>query len=469
MSALSTKGNIGYLLVGLLGLIAVFFGAFIVILSVRDILVVAVLAAGICCVVIYFVLISLCCIGNRFALSIYLGLLVFIADASLRSQGVEAASLDLQSLVKLAMWGGALVISAFHFNKINRSIFNAKPVLLLTYALFAMLSAAWSTTPLYTFGAGVALISVVVFCALVTELLGKEQIIKAVLIALCVFISISLVKVIYYIAIGAPLGEYRHAGFAGSPNNLGRLSGLMLLFLWLWHSSGSRAGVRKAFLAIMALATLVLSQSRTAMAGAALSIAATFSVKRQAVLAVSVVVSAILLAGLIGNDLLDPTQSGKVLTRSGNTEEISTLTGRTSIWKYAWHKVTVSPIIGHGYAATREFMPREYFTVYGWTTNTVHNTVLQSLVTTGIVGTSMLLIIWGMQLFQFFRRRSKFRDSIFVLVIVSGITEAGVVGAMPSVITILWALSLFWKDEEQAEQALDQAPLNLSRHGAYMA
>ena len=442
-----------YMLLGL-GLLAALAGTFVAFLSASDFTFVAILAIGICFLAGYATLIIMCIQGSSSALAIYLGLLIFLADISLRGSGSEGGSLDAQSLVKLMMWGGSLIIATIRFETLRVAIFAPKPLLLIAYALFAILTAAWSTTPVYSFGAGIALLSVVAICALAFEMLSHQQIIKVVMIALSIFISISVARLSISVALGGAFGEFRYAGFAGSPNNLGRLGGLLILFVWLYQGHEQQHKIRKLFLYILGLAVLFVSHSRTAMVAAAVSIWATLSRRRQLTFLLIVGFVAAILFALVENRLLDIDRGTEAVSRSGRASEITTLTGRTSIWAYGWKKFQDNPLIGHGYAATREFMPREYFTMYGWTTTTLHNTILQSLATTGVIGTTFLILIWLLQAKEFFRQKSPFRDAMFLLVIVSGITEAGVVGAMPSVITVLWGLGIFWKEPGEKQGQL---------------
>lgn len=442
------------LLLGL-GLITAFVGMFVAFFSASELIDVTFLVVGIGFITSYTALIIMSIQGSGRAIAIYLGLLVFLADISLRGGGAEGGTLDIQSLVKLMMWGGSLIIAAVRFQNIRAAIFSPKPLLLTIYALFATLSAAWSTAPAYSFGAGIALLSVVAICALAFEMLTRQQIIKVVMIALGIFVSMSVVRVSMSFTFGNTLGEFRYAGFAGSPNNLGRLGGLLILFVWLYQSHIQLPAARKAALYILGFSALFVSHSRTAMVAAGVSIWATLTRKRQFVFLLVVGMVVAIAITLIGNQLLDIDRSAESVSRSGRTSEITTFTGRTSIWAYGWKKVQDKPLIGHGYAATREFMPKEYFTMYGWTTTTLHNTILQSLATTGAIGTSLLLLIWLLQVKELIRRKSTFRDAVFMLVIVSGITEAGVVGTMPSVITILWGLSLFWQEPNEMQNFSD--------------
>ena len=435
--------------------ISVFIGLVVSFFSARSFLTVAVLLVVLGFVSAYSTLVFLGIQGNRKAIAIYFGLLIFLADASLRASGTEAGTLDMQSLAKLMMWGGGLLIAIFHFVKIKSVLFKTKPLLLTIYALFAMLSSIWSSTPLYSSGAGVALLSVVAICALVTVMLEQEQLIKVISVALTIFLILSITRIAVYLLAGTGMGDVRYSGFAGSPNNLGRIGGLLLLFMWLQHQLSKKVSVKGLAPYLIGIAALVLSQSRTAMIAAALSIWASLSTKRRLTLIATSFFAALIITPLVAYDIVSPEQGAQAISRGGTVGEVTTLTGRTYIWTYGWRKFQQSPVYGHGYAATREFMPKEYFTMYGWTTNTLHNTVLQSLVTTGVIGTALILFIWLLQAKQFLRRKSSYRDAIFTLVVVCGITEAGIVGAMPSVITVLWGISLFWSEPSDTERQLN--------------
>jgi O-antigen ligase len=179
---------------------------------------------------------------------------------------------------------------------------------------------------------------------------------------------------------------------------------------------------------------------------------------------VLVVASPLLLAAYYYGVVEKETVAEKI-SRTGRAEDALTLTGRVYIWEYIANKSADAPIKGHGYATTRDFMPREWSTQYGWTTTSAHNTILQSLVTLGLLGTIPLVAILAIQFLQFVREPSPFRDAMFMVVVVNGLTESGVISGVPLVISLVWAISIFWSESDHTQTAARRLKPNAAARG----
>ena len=84
------------------------------------------------------------------------------------------------------------------------------------------------------------------------------------------------------------------------------------------------------------------------------------------------------------------------LHRGQSTGELTELSGRSEMWAKMWKSYLDSPIVGHGY-----FVCSSTGELYVWFTtqnHTAHNAILQSLVTTGLVG-FLIFILWHISLF----------------------------------------------------------------------
>lgn len=76
------------------------------------------------------------------------------------------------------------------------------------------------------------------------------------------------------------------------------------------------------------------------------------------------------------------------VTRGQDSSELAQASGRYEMWQAIWGQILLSPWIGHGYFVTSA---KGEITVWFVTTNHLsHNLMLQSLSTTGIIGTSIL-------------------------------------------------------------------------------
>jgi O-antigen ligase len=161
------------------------------------------------------------------------------------------------------------------------------------------------------------------------------------------------------------------------------------------------------------LAVMIISANR-------LSMAITFSLLATALcLYGSRYLTAIILItiGTVGTAFLivDPDfesiyGSAQYLSRDQSSEEIGSLSGRSAMWEMMIESFMESPLIGHGYFVTSA--KGESYMWYASKNWTAHNLALQALVTTGIIGSSLLLLGLSLPAISFFRSRSSWYSSV---------------------------------------------------------
>lgn len=395
--------------------------------------------------------------GRPWALGLYMALSIFLIDASFRQRELTAASIDAQTLMKLFVWGGGLLIGLAHL-RLARGMWRGALPWMLAYALLAFVTTTYSIIPSYTFGAGFALLSFLVFSIAIVVRLSEFQVIYASLIGLG--IALLLAIVMYFISPnhGMAIMEggtvLRLAGLSGSPNNLGRIASLfvfMLLLLvlrgyWRWNDW------RIPLLLVVALFVLFQTQSRTALISAILALGYIMVRGRPwLILSLAICSAVVALLWVIG-DFVKVSDIATLLSRTGKASEITTATGRTDIWAFVVQKISESPWFGYGYGSTRLLIPQGFQTFWGWTSTSAHNMMLQSLVTVGVLGTIPLAIALGRQVLRL-SQSSPLHDGILVYVIASGLFEAGAIGPAPNVLTLLWLVSIAWASKESMSLA----------------
>lgn len=426
-------------------IVAIILGGFVTFVGLRSWFVLALLMGALSFAVAFSWVVVSAMQAKRWALITFLAMVTFLVDASARSQGYEGPTFDLQSLVKLMVWAGAMAIGLAHLARSVHVLATLRGAAVLAYGLWALISTVYSVSPGYTAGAGFAFLSFVLFSAALVCLLDQETILKTIAATLFVFLVVSVGW--YLLGPGAEsslLGERRAIGISGSPNNLGRISTLFILILLLLV--GERVTSKRLAFATsgVGVIALLLSQSRTSfLALAAGFIASRRGRQRWYIVLVAVVGIAVLALAAQSIPYFSD-YVAKYVSRSGGTSEVFTLTGRTKIWSYVWDKWLQSPWLGFGYASTKTFMVEEFFTSWWWTTQSAHNSILQSLVTVGLLGTSFVILTWLAQLHQMLVHPNSFRDAIFAFVFVTGLTEAGAVGNTPSLLTLLWLIGVMW-------------------------
>jgi len=104
----------------------------------------------------------------------------------------------------------------------------------------------------------------------------------------------------------------------------------------------------------------------------------------------------------------------------GQDTDFSDLSGRREMWEVMWGSYRQSPWIGHGHFVSSE--TGEIYVWYEWTNWTAHNVVLQALVTTGLVGASLLACGVGSPFFRLLRSRraDSHTRKLFHLVLIVG-------------------------------------------------
>jgi len=88
-------------------------------------------------------------------------------------------------------------------------------------------------------------------------------------------------------------------------------------------------------------------------------------------------------------------------SRTGEADEVMSLTGRVRLWEFVWEIFLDRPLFGYGYNSTELVLARNW---YGPADQIVgaHNTMLQSLLTVGILGTLPLLAMYLLMIHRFF-------------------------------------------------------------------
>jgi O-antigen ligase len=154
----------------------------------------------------------------------------------------------------------------------------------------------------------------------------------------------------------------------------------------------------------MLVAALVLSKSRTSMTMLAAALIVSFTVlayqRRGSIVlpAVLLIAAAAFTAGILfASDWLDVVGDGvlSAATRSGDTSELTTLTGRVDIWSVAIKVISDNPVIGYGWRSSESVLTSAWFERYGQTAFYPvhpHSMYLNVMLSTGLVGASLLLI-----------------------------------------------------------------------------
>ena len=193
----------------------------------------------------------------------------------------------------------------------------------------------------------------------------------------------------------------------------------------------------------LAVVTLIGAKSRTsaiaAIAGVAFLGLRRLGSRQVAKLGAIAAASAVVLLILVATDTIsvDLDSAAASVSRSGTSQEITSVTGRATIWEFVLLKITESPVIGWGYccasAASQDF---EHHLRHA------HNEILNAALCLGIVGAVLLVGMFLQQIIAACTTRDELPIFVTVVTLIAGITEPVLLISMPPVLMILWIMIL---------------------------
>lgn len=309
--------------------------------------------------------------------------------------------LDLQVLLKFGSYTAAFLVFLLCLPHIR----TPKAIILPTlYVVYALMSCSYSPDVNLSLSQVYVLFAQLAIATLVATVAADRDTRNAVWnVFLCAILTKVTVSYLAYMA-GVELlnprtlGPYgarlhsvaRFGGLLGSPNAMGHTCaiGALICFVMFRTWTGRR---RQLYLVggIVCFVGLLTTQSRTALLSlVAACIAVMYARNWRAAVAAALVLS-IVVAGIW---FWDRQLAVEVTARGQSEEELTTLQGRTLIWTVAWRLIKMSPWIGHGYAASRVILPRDYDMPRMHDVNQTHNMWLETMLTLGIAGTAFLAL-----------------------------------------------------------------------------
>ena len=189
---------------------------------------------------------------------------------------------------------------------------------------------------------------------------------------------------------------------ANSVGEYGAILGIVAVSRLLSHRGGKRDLFWYTGILFFSLATMILAQTRSAIAGfgVALILVLFFSGKRALNAFLLFCGVTLVLIGGVSTIVLEFLQRGQ------NIHVVEQLTGRTQYWAIAWQKLLERPWTGYGAFAGGRFLVLTYFPVNH---SQMHSDYFEILIGTGFWGVAAILIVlvatWYI-LYQTYRRSS---------------------------------------------------------------
>jgi O-antigen ligase len=381
-----------------------------------------------------------------------LSLIVFVNESSLRRGSDFSFQFDWQLALKLGISAVCGIYGLIHLRKSSTTLLKGGGVLAVLFGFWAVLTVPFAINTIYCAGACAALWCTILFAAAVKDELQPRFLVLTVLATLMAYLVVSWT--VYILAPDLAQEEQmigngeivQRFGGLNHPNTLGRQAALAIAMLLV---AGLQQFVRWRHLWIPLLfagATIVVTDSRTAIVVAAAIVGVAVSQSmRPAVVVTSIFVilpmaaTAFAVAAAFGliDVQIDQVMSGA--SRSGDSDEIYSLTGRTMVWEFALGEFAKSPWMGCGYGCSRWVMEHNFFP-----THSAHNQLINIMLTTGMLGGLLLVAQTFVLAAISIISRDPFPILVLTAVFVGGISENVILGPIPDSHTVLWLLALLW-------------------------
>jgi O-antigen ligase len=350
----------------------------------------------------------------------FLFALLFVVSAADRSQGLDLAKSYLR-LALIVWW--ALLISeevfsrftpeaesfAGHFSEAAygeaafwavaflalllmlrpqylRQAFSGSNKWLVLFALLCLISAPFSPTPLYSLAWAFKLFLVVLLLLLCSATIDDLDDIESFFwSAFWGFVILSVVPAVR--AFVNPSGAFENGRLWGSPNDLSLCAGTLVVLALILNSLRKRTWL--AGFVIVGATVMIMSGGKAGIAAGIASVTLFFVLQKRVAAGFGWLLGVLVLGGII----LSATPLATHFTTYQEQGQLSTITGRTDLWKAIWPEIRQHPIVGHGYLSSR-FVSQEMEMPWAETGH-MHNGFLEALYNNGLVG---LIILVGIHL-----------------------------------------------------------------------
>ena len=389
--------------------------------------------------------------GTAWAVVALLAFAVVGLNINFRVRELGEVGLDWQNGAKLGTWLLLVGIAALRWRDIAPLLRDRAYGLAWAYAALALVSTAWSQVPAYTGANALGLAAYLCLAALAATALGGVLALRVLIWSLTALAGLSLVGAFVNpdLAWQPPSDVetvYRLRGFSGHPNVLGQQAAVLCLLAVAARRSGALG--LKGFLFALGIGLVTTLATRSRFALAAFLLGWAFVVLRDHPRGRALALAG---AGLLGAALAlgtgylammpppDLDAGFGDLSRTGSSNEILTLTGRTELWAAAARLIAQKPLFGWGFNGTEglllDFLPSN-FTGSGLNP---HNMTVQTLLSLGFVGSLPAFALFAVLVARLVRRPDTLRDQLTLFVLLNGLGEVEVYGT-----PVLLNLVFYW-------------------------
>lgn len=367
--------------------------------------------------------------------------------------------------VCVGTWG------VLHSSTIRRML--TTPTSLLVWTLLGLFtfSSFIATGDYVRISRGASLITIgylLLACTSVT-LLGLRRVAIAILIGQLIFILLNWILFLFYPSLGIfyELAEgglkIPRMGGLGHPNSIAREAGIGALIVLAilrcptkaaeikaGNHSSSQSPLDRLFrmftleqVALVAvlgflIATMGATISRTAALATVTACATFFFDKIFSRMGVRLVLAglALMLAAILFSSLTSRSTGNRniaeMFTKSGNVDELTSMTGRTVIWQEAIDIISKRPLIGYGMDSAASLMSKE--------AGATHSLLLHIIFSAGVFAGVVMLVFFAIMIYEVFTTDEPLLRGAMTYVLVSGLVEDTLFASFPSSLTVLWLI-----------------------------
>ncbi len=364
----------------------------------------------------------------------------------------DTVTFDGQVFLKLAIVAAGGLYGLWSFasdTRVRRAVGSFPAAWIPIIFVFYMLSSLQSFEPKNAMASSASIICIYLMTIACLVQIGKTVVLDTLFFAAGLFVAGSWMVWLLVPEIGVmeePVtgGEFttRMSGLA-HPNTLGQFSAMCVLLGSVQYiSSRKRGAIRVAFI-ILALGALSLSLSRASSIALVVALLVGFrshiggpNFARRLMVVTGLIVFALMIASTQVNFGQFIEGQMEAFSKSGESEEITSATGRGEIWAKTIELIRQRPAIGYGAASSKYLL--EDYSLY------THNMLLNITLCSGIFGGLAGLIMCLSRIRIMFFRRHPMADAIVVFVLVNGLFENIIFSNLCGLPTIVWTIGLVW-------------------------
>jgi O-antigen ligase len=371
-------------------------------------------------------------LGDRLGGTIIAVMCIFMIAANLRTRAYTDKSIDWQVGMKMVaftlLMAMAVVFLSYAFTRLHLGrLF----YVWLFFFAWVVVASLYSVSVVYALTCSITLLIAYLYAVYTAVWLSRTralEILMFVALLLCVgsifvyYANPSMGRMQAWMP-GAVFGDTgRMKGLTSSPNAIGATAALLIVVALLYYKSFGAFGKRLAVLLIpIASVCLVLTNSRTSMIAMVVAIWFASVCRSDTMFKLVLSITGVLIGGALLVGFSD--EIFAMLSRSGKAVEVTSATGRGSIWPVVVDLWSQRPFFGYGYTSAMTILPLDprlfELVVHA------HSMLLELLFSGGLVLLSIFLYAICRTFLVMYRLRAVREATLLVFFLTRGLVETG--------------------------------------------